>query len=110
MKLFNNVHFIPKSDLIKQILDNNSSIKSIDIDIISELAEQTYYKGYYNKYELRLVNGEYKYVPLKVMYEPGTFPGLDDFGTSFLVQNLKFQFYMVALIIISIRQMIRKLD
>ena len=42
MKLFNNVHFIPKSDLIKQILDNNSSIKSIDIDIISELAEQTY--------------------------------------------------------------------
>ena len=89
MKLFNNVHFIPKSDLIKQILDNNSSIKSIDIDIISELAEQTYYNGYYNKYELKLVNGEYKYVPIKVMYEPGTFPGLDDFGNIVLSSKLE---------------------
>lgn len=80
MSLFNNVHFVAKSELIKKIVDNNSSIKSINIDIISELAEQAYYNGYYNRYELKLVNGEYKYVPIKVIYEPDKTPGLDDFG------------------------------
>lgn len=89
MKLFNNVQFIAKSDLIKQILDNNSCIKSIDMDIVSELAEQTYANGYYNKYELKLVNGEYKYVPIKVMYETNTQPGLDDFGNIVLGSKLE---------------------
>lgn len=101
MKLFNNVHFIPKSDLIKKIIDDNSAVKSVDIDIISELAEQTYHDGYYNKYELKFVNGEYKYVPVKVMYEPGSYPGLDDFGNIVLNSKLEipvlhggFNYYM----------------
>lgn len=87
--MFNNVQFIAKSDLIKRILDNNASIKSIDIDIVSELAEQTYHDGYYNKYELKLVNGEYKYVTVKVLYEPNASPGLDDFGNIVLNSKLE---------------------
>lgn len=101
MGLFNNVQFIAKSDLIKRILDENGSIKSIDIDIISELAEQTYANGYYNKYELKLINGEYKYVPVKVMYETNSSPGLDDFGNIVLDSKLEipvlhgnFNYYM----------------
>ena len=101
MRLFNNVQFIAKSDLIKRILDENGSIKSIDIDIISELAEQTYANGYYNKYELKLINGEYKYVPVKVMYETNSSPGLDDFGNIVLDSKLEipvlhgnFNYYM----------------
>lgn len=89
MGLFNNVQFIAKSDLIKRILDENGSIKSIDIDIISELAEQTYANGYYNKYELKLINGEYKYMPVKVMYETNSSPGLDDFGNIVLDSKLE---------------------
>ena len=47
------------------------------------------------------LNGEYKYVPIKVMYEPGTFPGLDDFGNIVLSSKLEipvlhggFNYYM----------------
>lgn len=89
MKMFSDVTFIAKSELIKRILDENSTIKSIDIDIISELAEQTYRNGYYNKYELKLINGVYKYVPVKVMYEPSTSPGLDNFGNIQLNSKLE---------------------
>ena len=101
MGLYNNVDFIAKSDLIKRCLDSNSSIRSLDMDIISELAEQTYRNGYYYKYDLKFVNGEYKYVPKKVIYEKGTNPGLDDFGNIVLNSKLEipvlhggFQYYM----------------
>lgn len=89
MRMFNDVQFIAKSDLMKTIIDNNSAIKSLNMDIISELAEDAYRDGYYYKYELKLVNGEYVYVPIKVMYESGKNPGLDDFGNIVIGSKLE---------------------
>lgn len=89
LKFINNTQFIAKSSIIKYLLDSIPSITSIDIDILSELAEQTYINGYYNRYELRLINGVYKYVPIKVMYEPDKTPGLDMFGNISLSSKLE---------------------
>lgn len=89
LSVIDDTQFIAKSDLIKAILDDVDSITSIDIDIISELAEQTYFNGYYNKYELRLINGVYKYVPIKVMYESNKSPGLDIMGNISLDSRLE---------------------
>lgn len=81
--------FIPKSDIIKYILDNDENIVSIDIDIISDLAEQTYNNGYYNKYELQFINQSYEYITKKVMYEKDTTPGLDIYGNINLDSKLE---------------------
>jgi hypothetical protein len=56
MKLKDNVQFIAKSDLVTVGLNSNPEIESFDINIISGLAEETYFKGYHYKYELKLVN------------------------------------------------------
>lgn len=85
-----NTKFIAKSDIIKYCLDNIEDIKSIDIDIISELAEQCYKNNYYNKYELIYSNGSYKYITKKIMYEESTIPGLDYYGNISLDSNLEF--------------------
>lgn len=89
INILTNGQFIPKSDIIKYILDNNENIVSIDIDIISELAEQTYANGYYNKYELKLINNSYEYVTKKVMYEKESNPGLDIYGNISLDSKLE---------------------
>lgn len=89
LRFINNTQFISKSSIIKYLLDNISSITSLDIDILSELAEETYLNGYYYKYELRLINGVYKYVPIKVIYEPDKTPGLDSFGNIQLSSKLE---------------------
>ena len=80
IKIKDNVQFIPKSDLISVILNADENIKSVDISIVSGLAEDTYKDGYYMKYEEQYLNGTYQYVTKKVFYEPTTYPGLDDFG------------------------------
>ena len=80
IKLKDNIQFIPKSDLIAVILNADENIKSVDISIVSGLAEDTYKDGYYMKYEEQYLNGTYQYVTKKVFYEPTTYPGLDDFG------------------------------
>lgn len=89
MRLSNDVSFIPKSDLVTIALECNDEIESFDIDIISEMAEQAYRDGYYYKYEVKFVNGTYKYVPVKVYYEPGTNPGLDVYGNISLDSKLE---------------------
>ncbi len=87
--VINDTQFIAKSDIIKTLIDAVPSITSIDIDIISELAEQTYRDGYYNRYDLRLINGVYKYVPVRIMYEPDKTPGLDIMGNIDLSSRLE---------------------
>ena len=100
MKLLEGVQFIPKSDIIKACLDENPNIKSIEIDIISELAEETFYNGYYEQYYLEYINGTYDYVSKKIIYEPQTVPGLDIYGNISLSSKLEvpilqggFQYY-----------------
>lgn len=100
MKLFEGVQFIAKSDIIKTCLDENPNIKSLEIDIISELAEQTFYNGYYEQYYLEYINGTYDYVTKKIVYEPQTVPGLDIYGNISLSSKLEvpvlqggFQYY-----------------
>lgn len=92
MSIMTDGQFIPKSTLIKYILDNNSEIESLDIDIISDLAEQTYYNGYYYKYELKLINNSYEYITKKIMYEKDTTPGLDIYGNISLDSKLEIPF------------------
>ena len=81
--------FIPKSDIIKHCLDNIEDIVSIDIDIISELAEECYKNNYYEKYELIYINGSYKYITKKVIYEESSVPGLDFYGNISLDSKLE---------------------
>ena len=75
-----NTTFIPKSDIIKACLDEDNNIESFDIDFISSLNEQAYYDGWYYKYQKRLINGVYKYVPVKTIYDSYSVAGLDDYG------------------------------
>ena len=90
MNLPENTIFIPKSDIIKKVIDDNSSlIESFDIDFISELNEQAFYNGSYEKYTQKLINGVYKYVPTTTMYESNTSPGLDDYGNIQLNSNIE---------------------
>ena len=92
MKLFEGVQFIPKSDIIKACLDENPNIKGIEIDIISELAEETFYNGSYEQYYLEYINGTYDYVSKKIIYEPQTVPGLDIYGNISLSSKLEVPF------------------
>lgn len=86
---FEDVQFIAKSDLLKKIMNDCSNIKAIDLDIISELGENTYRDGYYDRYELRFVNDSYQYVTRRVIYEKNTTPGLDGFGNISLESKLE---------------------
>ena len=81
--------FIGKSNLITAILANNSNIASIDIDILSELNETAYYNGYYNMYELKMINETYQYVQKRVAYEKDTVAGLDNYGNILLTTKLE---------------------
>ena len=75
-----NTMFIPKSDIIKACLDADDNIESFDLDFISDLNETAYYNGLYYKYQRRLINGVYKYVPVKTMYDDTNTAGLDAYG------------------------------
>ena len=85
-----NTLFIPKSDIITRIMNENSSvIKSFDIDFISDMNEQSYHDGYHLQYKQRLVNGVSKYVGVKTMYDPESVAGLDDYGNIQLSSKLE---------------------
>ena len=79
INISNDTIFIAKSDLIRR-LSLIDSIQAIDLDIISDYAEQAYYNGIYTKYELNYVNNSYKYVEVNKIYNPNEQPGLDRFG------------------------------
>ncbi len=81
--------FIPKSDLIKQVIDNVDSIESFDFNFISELAENTFYQGYYDKQTLKFVNKGYVITNNRILYESDKQPGLDDYGNISLDTQLE---------------------
>lgn len=89
MNLNDDTQFIPKSDLIQTCLKNVENIKGIEIDIISELAEETYKNNFYEKFELEYINGTYEYVSKKIMYEKESMPGLDNYGNILLTSKLE---------------------
>lgn len=101
MNLDTDCTFIPKSDFVKLIIDNVDCVRSIDFDIISELAEQTYFNGYYDKYTSRFINGTYTYTSRRMIYEADIQPGLDNYGNISLDSKLEipvlhggFKYYM----------------
>ena len=89
MSLPENVQFIPKSDIINAVTEADSNIESFDFDFISELNEDAYSNGYYIEYKQRVVNGVYKYVPTKVIYDKTNTPGLDQIGNIKLTSKLQ---------------------
>lgn len=80
ISLNTNTQFIPKSDIIKAVIDEDDNIKAFDFNFVSELGEQTYYKGYYDKYYLQYVNKSYSYKTKRVLYESDKLAGLDYYG------------------------------
>lgn len=81
--------FISKSEIIKKIHNEVDSVKSIDLDFMSELAESAFKNGYYYKYELIYANSVYKYVNTRVIYEKDNTPGLDGYGNISLDSKLE---------------------
>ena len=88
----NSTQFIAKSTLVTQCLNASSNIVALDMDIISNVAEETYYNGYYNRYELIMVNETYEYTVKKIMYERDNTPGLDNYGNISLDSKLEIPF------------------
>ena len=83
-----NVSFISKSDILKYILDNVSYIKSLNIEIISEINETAYYKGFSYKYKTYVYNNKINYQKIKHFYETNSHLGLDDIGNISVDNNL----------------------
>lgn len=89
MNLPQNTQFIAKSDIINCVTAADSNIESFDFDFISELAENAYKDGYYYDYKSKLINGVYKYIPVKVIYDNTNTPGLDAYGNIKLTSKLQ---------------------
>ena len=89
LNLKDDCKFIPKSDLINLCSNCHSDIESFELDIISELAEDTYYNGYYYIYEQEYIDGTFEFVSKKKYYESEKTPGIDDYGNISLSSNLE---------------------
>ena len=89
MNLPENTQFISKSDIINTVTDADSNIESFDFDFISELNENAYNDGYYIEYKQRVVNGVYKHIPTKIIYDKTNTPGLDQIGNIQLNSKLQ---------------------
>lgn len=89
MNLPENTQFISKSDIINKVTEADSNIESFDFDFISELNENAYHDGYYLEYKQRIINGVYKYVPVKTIYDKTNTPGLDQIGNIQLNSKLQ---------------------
>ena len=68
---------------------NISTIKAIDLDIISDYGEQAYYNNFYIKYELTNINNRYTYSENRYIYEKNVYPGLDGYGNIILNSKLE---------------------
>lgn len=88
MSLDSNTMFIPKSDIIKKVLDEIEELESFDIEIISKDNEDAYKNGYYYIDELKFINGTYQYKKVKKIYD-GSPIGLDDFGNINITSKLQ---------------------
>ena len=89
MNLPENTQFISKSDIINAVTDADSNIESFDFDFISELNENAYNDGYYIEYKQRVINGVYKHIPTKIIYDKTNTPGLDQIGNIQLNSKLQ---------------------
>ena len=89
MSLPENTQFISKSDIINAVTDADSNIESFDFDFISELNENAYNDGYYIEYKQHIVNGVYKHIPTKIIYDKTNTPGLDQIGNIQLNSKLQ---------------------
>ena len=89
MNLPENTQFISKSDIINAVTDADSNIESFDFDFISELNENAYNDGYYIEYKQCVVNGVYKHIPTKTIYDKTNTPGLDQIGNIQLNSKLQ---------------------
>ena len=85
----NDTLFIAKSDLISLLANNISTIKAIDLDIISDYGEQAFYNNFYIKYELLNKNNKYTYLENRYIYEKNIYPGLDEYGNISLNSKLE---------------------
>ena len=89
MNLKDDCKFIPKSDLINIGSLCHDDIESFDIDIVSELAEETFYRGYYYNYKLEYIDSQYQFIKKKIYDESDTVPGLDNYGNISLSSQLE---------------------
>lgn len=89
MSLPENCDFIPKSDLVQLGANVHDDILSFDVDIVSELAENTYIQGYNYKYVIEYIDGQYQYIKKRMYYEKDTTPGIDSYGNIQLSSNLE---------------------
>lgn len=89
MGLPENTQFISKSDIINAVTDADSNIESFDFDFISELNENAYRDGYYIEYKQRIINGVYKHIPTKIIYDKANTPGIDQMGNIQLTSKLQ---------------------
>lgn len=80
---------IYKSDLIMRVINKCPNVKSFDLSFISELAEQTYKQGYFEKPQLTLANNTFHETTVKVFYEKDSEPGLDEYGNIELYSKLE---------------------
>ena len=89
LSIENDTLFIAKSDLISLLTNNISTIKAIDLDIISDYGEQAFYNKFYIKYELLNKNNKYTYLENRYIYEKNIYPGLDEYGNISLNSKLE---------------------
>ena len=84
MEYFKNIEsntlFIPKSDIIKVVLDNVPTVESLDVTFISDKNETACIDGYYYKYTTGLYGDPNKWVKSKFVYDYNSILGLDEFG------------------------------
>lgn len=80
MNLDYNTTFIPKSDIVKKVIDDVPELISFDIEILSKDNEEGFANGTYNIYELKFVNGTYQYQPTKRIWDSTIPVGLDVYG------------------------------
>lgn len=83
-----NITFISKSDIINYILNNCDHIKSLDIEIVSNMNEEAFKNKYYYKYETVINNNQVYYNLKKYNYETDLNLGLDDLGNIKVESNL----------------------
>lgn len=89
MNLPENTLFIPKSDIVNAVTEADESIISFDFDFISELNENAFYTGYYDVYTLKLINGAYRYIAERKLYDTLNQAGLDSYGNIQLASKIE---------------------
>lgn len=75
-----NTLFIPKSDIIKTVLDKVTNIDAIDITFISDTNENACKDGYYYKYIRSYTGNQNRWINTRISYDYNKTLGLDEYG------------------------------